>query len=74
MLDGLTATLRTTQLSSLMLNDVFDTLEDLAALGAAILVCRHGCVSYWFFTDCAGCVPILKPVDRAPQSRVRQLP
>ena len=41
MLDGFTATLRTTQLSGLMLSDVFDMVENLAALGATILVGRH---------------------------------
>jgi hypothetical protein len=41
-LDGLTAALRTAQMSSLMLGDVFDMLEDFAALRATILVGRHG--------------------------------
>jgi len=41
MLDGLTAAPRTTHVSSLMLRDVLDTLEDFAALGATILVGRH---------------------------------
>ena len=38
MLDGLTASLRTTQLSGLMLSDVFDMVENLAALGAIELM------------------------------------
>ena len=41
MLDGLTATLWTTQVNSFMLSDMFDMLENLAALGATILVRRH---------------------------------
>jgi len=41
MLDGLTTTLRATQVISLMLSDVLYTLEDFAALGATILVGRH---------------------------------
>jgi len=41
MLDGLTAALWTTHVSSLMLNDMLDMLEDFAALGATILVGRH---------------------------------
>ena len=41
MLDGFAAALRTTQLSCLMLSDMFDMLENLAALGATILVRRH---------------------------------
>jgi len=38
MLDGLTASLRTMQLSCLMLSDMFDMLENLAALGAIELM------------------------------------
>ena len=41
-LNGLTGALRATQASSLMLSDVFDVLENLAALCATILVRRHG--------------------------------
>jgi len=41
MLDGLTATLRTMQMSSLMLRDVFDMLENLSAFDATVLVGRH---------------------------------
>jgi len=41
MLDGLTAAPRTTHVSSLMLSDMLDMLEDFAALGATILVGGH---------------------------------
>ena len=41
MLNGFTAALRATQLSGFMLGDVFDMLENLAALRATILVRRH---------------------------------
>ena len=40
-LDGLTVALRATQVSSLMLDDVFKMLKNFAALGATILVGRH---------------------------------
>jgi hypothetical protein len=39
---GLTAALRAAQVSSFMLGDVFDMLENLAALHTTISVRRHG--------------------------------
>lgn len=42
LMNGLTGALRATQASSLMLSDVFNVLENLAALCATILVRRHG--------------------------------
>jgi hypothetical protein len=41
-LNGFAATLRATQMRGLMLGNVFDMLESLAALCATVSVCRHG--------------------------------
>jgi hypothetical protein len=46
-LNGFTAALRATQLSGFMLGDVFDMLENLAALRATILVRRHSVSPPW---------------------------
>jgi hypothetical protein len=46
-LNGFTAALRATQLSGFMLGDVFDMLENLAALRATILVRRHSVSPLW---------------------------
>jgi len=42
MQDGFTAALRAMQVGNLMLGDVFDMLENLAALRATVSIRRHG--------------------------------